>query len=339
WSFPVIKRGDVAVDLFMMMSGFLMTFHYLKREMSEPWRRPKTWLRFYIRRFFRIAPLYYLLLFVALWLGPQLFEYRNTVDSYTHAVKQAESRYEDRSFGNIIMHLTFLFGAFPQYSFSTPLPDWSIGLEMQFYAVFPFLMLVFRKFKYFVPVSLTVVGSLLIGDHFLKQTFPMPSFLLLKISFFVIGMLLAIANHRKANDWNLSFSLVLLSWTVVALTHDRLIFVLAGLLTAIIFYDRKADVLRLNKIVIVAEHVLSNRITRWLADMSYAAYLVHLLIMIPLGELFLKSHLYAQAPGSARFALILVCTVIPTYSMAWVLYKFVEQPGILFGKKLINKYV
>ncbi len=32
------------------------------------------------------------------------------------------------------------------WNFRTPLPDWSIGLEMQFYAIFPVLMLVVRRF-------------------------------------------------------------------------------------------------------------------------------------------------------------------------------------------------
>ncbi|CAH2786711.1 MAG: Acyltransferase 3 [uncultured Caballeronia sp.] len=42
---------------------------------------------------------------------------------------------------NVVTHLTYTFGMFPRYAFNTPLPDWSIGLEMQFYAVFPLLML------------------------------------------------------------------------------------------------------------------------------------------------------------------------------------------------------
>ena len=67
--FKYFNRGDIAVDLFMIMSGFLMAYHYYAREDKEPWGEPKTWFKFYVRRFFRIAPLYYVLLFVFFCLG------------------------------------------------------------------------------------------------------------------------------------------------------------------------------------------------------------------------------------------------------------------------------
>lgn len=339
WSCPIIKRGDVAVDLFMIMSGFLMTYHYWNRESFEPWHRPKTWLRFYLRRFFRIAPLYYLLLIVSLLLGSQLFEWRSTVDEYTQAVKQMESRYKDRSVDNLLMHVTFLFGAFPRYSFSTPLPDWSIGLEMQFYLVFPFLVWFLRKWRYLAPVFVVLMGSFILTKYVLDGVFPMPSFLPLKISYFFIGMLLATAHHHKLENWNLSFSLIILIWAIVFLTYDRLIFVLSFLLMMIIFYDRKKNPLGVRRIVFGLENVLANRITKRLADMSYGAYLLHLLIMIPFGACFLKSSWYAEASGAVRFTVLLMSTAGPTYLLSWVLYKYVEQPGISFGKRLVSKYV
>src|SRR4051794_31191160 len=49
--YPVIMEGPSAVDLFMLLSGFLMTFHYLAREAREPWTEPDTWFRFWLRRF------------------------------------------------------------------------------------------------------------------------------------------------------------------------------------------------------------------------------------------------------------------------------------------------
>jgi peptidoglycan/LPS O-acetylase OafA/YrhL len=59
---PILDSPGIAVDLFMIVSGFLMTQHFFIRRELEPWQSPRTWLIFYIRRFFRIAPLYYSLL-------------------------------------------------------------------------------------------------------------------------------------------------------------------------------------------------------------------------------------------------------------------------------------
>lgn len=39
---PIISSGGLAVDLFMIMSGYLMVFHFEKRGEVEPWERPKT---------------------------------------------------------------------------------------------------------------------------------------------------------------------------------------------------------------------------------------------------------------------------------------------------------
>ncbi len=67
-----IDSPGLAVDLFITLSGFLMAFHYRHRREAEPWESPYTWSRFWIRRFFRIAPLFYALLIVAYFVGPIL---------------------------------------------------------------------------------------------------------------------------------------------------------------------------------------------------------------------------------------------------------------------------
>src|SRR6185369_9258829 len=64
--FPVASQLDLGVDLFIMLSGFLMVFHY----QTQPWSDRGTTLSFWTRRFFRIAPLYYVALAAALILGP-----------------------------------------------------------------------------------------------------------------------------------------------------------------------------------------------------------------------------------------------------------------------------
>ena len=65
---PVLSWGELAVDLFMLLSGFLMAHHYVLRQEKEPWDAKATFYTFWLRRFFRIAPLYYFLLFFALLL-------------------------------------------------------------------------------------------------------------------------------------------------------------------------------------------------------------------------------------------------------------------------------
>jgi peptidoglycan/LPS O-acetylase OafA/YrhL len=68
WTVTIVSAPDFGVDLFIMISGFLMVFHYLQRREREPWTAPSTWTAFWGRRFFRIAPLYYVALLAAVAL-------------------------------------------------------------------------------------------------------------------------------------------------------------------------------------------------------------------------------------------------------------------------------
>lgn len=139
---PLIGDPELGVDLFIMLSGFLMVFHYQRRRSREPWEATSTWTTFWIRRYFRIAPLYYVMLVAALTLGPLIYDARMVIDAYNGVQPQLASRYLDSSLSNYLSHFSFLFGLSRAYSFRTALPDWSIGLEMQFYAALPFIMII-----------------------------------------------------------------------------------------------------------------------------------------------------------------------------------------------------
>ena len=116
----------------MMISGFLMAHNCLARSEREPWEAWSTWRTFWVRRYFRIAPAYYLLLLIALAIGPMLGSYRAAIGEPFPQTLTPAARYLDASLSNVWYHVTFLFGTLPDHAFRTPLPDWSIGLEMQF---------------------------------------------------------------------------------------------------------------------------------------------------------------------------------------------------------------
>jgi peptidoglycan/LPS O-acetylase OafA/YrhL len=120
---PLLSRGDWAVDVFIIMSGFLMAFHYYYREQSEPWELPQTWTVFWFRRFWRLAPLYYVLLAVAVMLSSYLGQCRLNIAEVFPETTTDMGRYSPTEPINLAMHVSFLFGAFPQFAFATPLPD------------------------------------------------------------------------------------------------------------------------------------------------------------------------------------------------------------------------
>lgn len=324
-----ISRGDIAVDLFMILSGFLMTYHYYLREEKEPWGRPSTWIKFYIRRFFRIAPLYYFLLVFFFLIGTQMAAWRMGLayhfnDTYTDPV-----RFLDRSWQNILMHVTFLYGLSKDYVTRTTMPDWSITLEMQFYWAFPFLMLLFRRFYFVLAVPLLYAlcykcNAFLYHDGYMK-----PSVLPMSMMYFMMGILLALFNRFRDDPIKAACALGLTFWLAWT-TQEKFVMALALLLMMLL------NPRTVGKPMQPFSRMLSGRFAAWLADMSYPAYLIHMGLMMPIAFLCAQEAGYRALPGPARFAVIFILTVIPTYAIAMVLYHTIEKNGILWGKRIIK---
>ncbi|MDQ3839630.1 MAG: acyltransferase [Thermoproteota archaeon] len=79
---PILSKGELAVDLFMVLSGILITHNYLIKEDHEPWYSMGTWVNFWIRRVFRIAPVYYVMLVIAIGLGPWIGDWREYISIF-----------------------------------------------------------------------------------------------------------------------------------------------------------------------------------------------------------------------------------------------------------------
>ncbi|TGS10326.1 acyltransferase [Mesorhizobium sp. M2E.F.Ca.ET.209.01.1.1] len=342
WHLPVLGDPALGVDLFIMLSGFLMVFHYQLRQDKEPWQRPETWLKFWTRRYFRIAPLFYVMLFFALALGPYLYESRMVIDAFLQRVPQAPERFLDSGPKNIVAHLTFLFGLSPNLAYRTPLPDWSLGLEMQFYAVFPALMLLARRFGWLrSAMVVAALGALVVVVlKSMSVHFPMPSFLPLKIQVFLCGMLLA---------------------GVLGQSQPRplLHLALAMALAAIPFGDgygvskfliREALVLGFFALVLyrmlpgaagaAARKVavpLGGGIFHVLGEHSYSIYLIHLLILQPVAAFVITR--YGDGLGAPlRFAIVLAIVLPVVCLLSFVTYRLIEMPGQQLGRIVLRRF-
>ena len=340
---PVLSWGELAVDLFMLLSGFLMAHHYVLRQEKEPWHAKSTFFTFWLRRFFRIAPLYYFLLFFALLLGPWVGDWRDAIALQWPATATSPARYDDQSMSNILMHVSFMFGAFPEYAFRTPLPDWSIGLEMSFYLAFPFLMLLVLRMGLLtaglLAIILAGVGLLMFRDFFAQ--FAMPSFLPLKLYLFFIGIWLAVSRLQGGMRVALAMSVMVLIVVGLVERSDQA----AGRMLLVIgmFYLMNDGNLpgskRLQGGIAKLRAVLASRVSRFLGDTSYGVYLLHLLVLIPVAGMLTHSTAYLALSGPVR---LLVCAALvapPVYLVAWLLFRTVETGGIRMGKHVIQQTI
>lgn len=339
--FPILSDPAMGVDLFILLSGYLMAKNYMERKEVEPWTATSTFKKFWLRRFFRIAPLYYVLLIFAIGFGSYFGEARDAIANFYPATQTNTSRYIDGSLMNIFTHVTFLFGFLPYYSFNTVLPDWSIGLEMQFYILFPFIMLGVMKFGFartsVAVILLCVIARALLPNYF--AAFPMPSMILIKLNMFVAGMLIANGVRNK----NIGYIMLALLATVASLyQHDSInkmryaaqigmILMMATILWTHTEHSAIAKLLRLPR------WVLTNKFSVFLGDVSYSVYLLHLMIVLPVIAFLLVNTTFMEHTSVLRFCMATLIILPLTYIVSYFLYKLIEKPGIKIGKSIVGK--
>ncbi|MDC1225420.1 acyltransferase family protein [Schleiferiaceae bacterium] len=112
-----IFKGEESVYIFFIISGFL--FGYIHKNIN--------WRDFVIRRFRRLAPMYYVAVLVGIIVT---MTFKNNIDGYFHL-------------SDVILYYLFFMPQFAKYYHPEVLGYldvlWSIGVEMMFYAIVPFI--------------------------------------------------------------------------------------------------------------------------------------------------------------------------------------------------------
>jgi peptidoglycan/LPS O-acetylase OafA/YrhL len=311
WYGIPLPNPKVAVDIFMLVSGYLMFHLAEERAEQEPPGRMASAFKFSTRRFFRIAPLYYLVLVCMFALGGSI---RTGAAALQHANLKhwVGTQYYplplDYSPASFLMHVTFLFGLEPAYAASVGLPDWSIGLEMQFYAVFPLLWMLFCRLR---PVAATLLiggGWMLCNKLIAYPQFPEPSFLPLKLDLFLAGMLLASAN-RDFVPRPVDAALQLVLAVFLAARHPASVVAAALLMCLMVSVTAESEFLLWRARDIVSP-ILCNRLTRFMSEMSYGVYLGHGLVIYLLGGWLYSQSAVLQLRPVFRTTLLTSITVV-----------------------------
>jgi peptidoglycan/LPS O-acetylase OafA/YrhL len=137
WQTPFVSAaGPHGVVFFFVLSGFLITYLLLEEKKVTGTIAIK---KFYIRRILRIWPLYYLILILGFFVLPHL--------AWWDIPKQ-EVFFMQHFVVNLLCYLFLLPNlAMSIYDRSAPNVGqaWSIGVEEQFYIIWPLLMKVFRN--------------------------------------------------------------------------------------------------------------------------------------------------------------------------------------------------
>ncbi len=158
---PLIAYSSaLGVVFFFVLSGFLITYLLLKEKESNKTIQIG---KFYLRRAFRIWPLYYLIFILGFFVLPNLELF---------AVPGQDVFFNQNFWGNLMLYAFFM----PNLAFSiytTAVPNigqsWSIGVEEQFYLLWPLLI---RKSKNVLKSILWIAGSIIALKGILLLSFP-----------------------------------------------------------------------------------------------------------------------------------------------------------------------
>jgi peptidoglycan/LPS O-acetylase OafA/YrhL len=138
--FPIL--GPCGVDLFFVLSGFLITDILLRSRGKAKWLQS-----FFINRVLRIFPVYYLVLLIYFlispYLDPDVIQY-----NYYHAHWEA-----------LVFHFNnFLIVFYPNHTEGRIFGHfWSLSVEEQFYLFWPFAVLLFSSKHSLVFLLITII--------------------------------------------------------------------------------------------------------------------------------------------------------------------------------------
>ena len=305
--FTGFSGGFVGVDIFFVISGFLITTILI----DELERGDFSIARFYERRARRILPALFFVLFACLpfawlWMLPSgLKVFSDTLAAVVLFVSnislQRQSGYFDTS-----------------AEFNPLLHTWSLAVEEQYYVVFPLLLMVLWKFGrqrvVWVLAGLAAL-SLLVSEYGVRQ-FPADNFFFSPSRAWELlaGSLCACVSagrQPRSNGWLSGLGIFLILYAIVFFNHNV---PFPGLYTLVPVVGTALVLLFAAQTPVA--RVLSAAPLVWVGLISYSAYLWH-------QPLFAFARLRSlETPP--QWLMLALCAA--SLALAFVTWKYVEQP-------------
>ncbi len=320
--YKITSFGWVGVDLFFVLSGFLIGTILIRNRGSKNY-----FSTFYIRRIVRIVPNYYLLIAVFLIIG--------SIPFFASDYFLAGNRVIPIWAYLVMVHNIFI--AHLQNFGNTSLSiTWSIGVEEQFYIVFPFLIFILKEKWLPFLLGLAIVLAPLIRMQYSGW---IPPYVLLpcRMDSMAFGVLIAWANHYYSlKDLVKKYrkpllALLMLDVFICGFLSARYgdLGVFKNTLFAIIFSLMLVFALVYKDSVYGS--LLRIRQLVWIGTISYSLYLFHDLIL-GVGNVIFGS-LGADNLESGKGLLVTIGAFAVSLIFSWFVYKKLETPFVTFGKK------
>lgn len=310
--------GPLGVRLFFVLSGFLITGILLRCRDLVDFAQQDAWFtirRFYMRRFLRLMPVYYLTIFAT------------TIIAFKYISKSS-----------LIWHLTYTSNIYFSWERWDAVTShfWTLSVEEQFYLIWPLIIIFLPKKHILTVIILTIFLGPLFRFFCIQTGFTNGVmeyiFTLSCFDSFGMGALLAFCNHnqdklKQAKKYLCNFCfwvgipLFVASQFMYISNLGKSIVIVLGSTVASMFFvwliDRAARgfsgwigvILELPSLV-------------YLGKISYGIYVYHLLVAYALNKILTYVGFTYPAWGWKKFVLSTVATLI----LAVLSWQFFEKP-------------
>jgi peptidoglycan/LPS O-acetylase OafA/YrhL len=307
------------VPLFFVVSAFSLTYGYEDRLSGR-----RDVAVFYVRRFFRIAPLYYLM--------------------FAFTLPQAGFLPLRGENGLIVASsLVFAFNLFPSAVDGVVPGSWSIGVEMLFYLVLPALLPLVRSIRAagvftVVSVVLAIAYALQVHAHPDLPAAMIQHGFLFNLPYFGFGLVAAKVYRRVSPAWGkpalILGALGLLALYGLARAMPEAIAAPAGNAAFQMLWGAPFALVCLG-VALAPVGLISNPATRFLGLISYSLYLAHPHLVHMLQSRGVYAAIGGLGGGAGlRFALAAALTFALLVPISWLLFKLVEAPGMRLGRRV-----
>lgn len=306
--FNIFKSGTVGVDLFFVLSGFIIYYSsYNKIESAK---------EFLLRRFIRIFPIYWVATITTL----ALFFISKHISSIPSQAGYLGNTIENGGLKMIIMSFLLIPNQTPILVVS-----WTLSFEVFFYILFGLLF--FRKPSLFIAsfIAWVIVCYLNLFifhiDYNPGNSHPLNAYLNPIILEFLLGCVVAILILRGFTRYPKVALLVGLIWFVgAALTYKSHREVMLGVPAALILYGS------------ILFEIKFPAILKFIGDASYSIYLFHFPMLGALMKLWVifkvPRYVNSTMTGLILFGiLIFICCMI---------YQYIEKPLLKFFRKRVT---
>lgn len=335
WGLNLLSQGGLqGVLLFFVLSGFLITYLLLVEIHSKATIRVRD---FYVRRVLRILPLYYLLLLLTFILYCVLSRHNFSLFGLP-----------ERPLTIFLLYLFFL----PNFAGGGGIllgmsHTWSLGVEEQFYIIWPHLIKRLRPYLLPAMVAVVVVKVALLGVLQLSAgvlesraglNVPLVRNFIeyLSLESMAIGGMGAYAvyfRREKVLKWAFHpvcqiLAIVLTIYFFLSYRFFTVAFPVAHTVTAVVFVVLILNV-SCNPCSLLK---LRNPLLNQLGRVSYGIYMYHPLVVFFVIELSRRTGFLGRFPLIAQFLLVALAVLL-TFTVSLVSYHFFESPFLRLKKR------